>query len=341
MIFGKETNRIMTAKELARMLGVSPALVSMALNGKPGVNEETRKIILEAAKQHHVSARALSAGFNRSVCLIRYQKREMMLSSAAFENDVLDGVEKECAALGFGYNQHSIYGIDALIQYLKELSRNDTAGIILMASDMILEDFRLLPKTDIPMVLLDNHAYACPIDTVKIDNISSAFSAVNFLINRTKTLPGYLRSSYVINNFLERSDGYAQAAAYNGMTIHTAQIHDLLPSIEGAYSEMTALLKAGLIPARGYFADNDLIAIGAMQALQDFGFRVPEDVSIIGFDDIGMSAHTNPPLSTMHVPKHHFGAAAVKRLSKLIRDSSLFPIKIEMTAGLVVRGTIK
>ena len=145
----------------------------------------------------------------------------------------------------------------------------------------------------------------------------------------------------MINNFLERSDGYAQAAAYNGMTIHTAQIHDLLPSIEGAYSEMTALLKTGLIPARGYFADNDLIAIGAMQALQDFGFRVPEDVSIIGFDDIGMSAHTNPPLTTMHVPKHHFGAAAVKRLAALIRDSSLFPIKIEMTAGLVVRGTIK
>ncbi len=331
----------MTAKELAKILGVSPALVSMALNGKPGVNEETRKRILDAAKGHHVSARALSAGSNRSVCLIQYQRRQMLLSSAAFENKVIDGIEKECAALGFGFEKHSIYGMETLIQTLKELSRNDTAGVILMAFDMVLEDFRLMPKISIPLVLLDNHAYSFPVDTVKIDNISSAFSAVNYLINRTKTLPGYLRSSYMINNFREREEGYKQAVNYNGMTVNTGIIYDLLPSIEGAYSDMSALLKKGITPTKSYFADNDLIAIGAMQAMQDFGFRIPEDISLIGFDDITMSSHTSPPLTTMHVPKYHLGAAAVKRLNALIHDNSLFPIKTEMIADLVVRGTIR
>lgn len=330
----------MKAKELARLLNVSPATVSMALNGKPGVNEETRKMVLDAAKKHHVSARALSAASARNICLIQFRRKETVLSFATFMTEVGGGVEKTCQEAGFALNTLQIFGTDSLIQCLNDLSRTDTAGVVLLGTDMMREDFRLLPKLDLPLVVLDNHTYSYPIDCVKIDNISSAFSAVNYLIRRKKSLPGYLRSSYKINNFTERMAGYEQALIYNGMSPNSVTVHDMLPSIEGAFADMTALLKSGIRPSSCYFADNDLIAIGAMQAMRSFGLRVPEDVAVMGFDDIEMSAVTEPPLTTMHVPKYHFGAAAVKRLLTLIRDRSLFPIKSEMAANLVVRGSV-
>ncbi len=330
----------MTSKELAKLLGVSPATVSMALNGKPGVNEETRRLVLDAAKTNHVSARALSASSVRTVCLILFRRKETLLSFSTFTNEVVAGVSETCREAGFELTTKQVFGMDALIAALTELSRSDTAGVILFGTDLIREDFPLLPKTAIPLVLLDNHAYSHPVDCVKIDNTSSAFAAVNFLIRRRKAQPGYLRSSFPLVNFTERQTGYEHALVYNGMSVNSAVVHDLLPSIEGAYADMTALLKSGVTPLPCYFADNDLIAIGAMQAIRGFGLRIPEDVAVIGFDDLGMSASTDPPLTTMHVPKYHFGAAAVKRLLTLIRDNSLFPIKIEMTANLVVRGSV-
>ena len=327
----------MTSKELARLLGVSPATVSMALNGKPGINPETRQMILDAARENRVSTRSLSASSLRSICLVLFHRKATLLSSASFYNEVISGVRQTCEASGYGFSSQSVIGIQDLNNYLQALPRSETAGAILMGHDMTREDLSLLSKFSFPIVLLDNSAFSYPIDCVKIDNTSSAFTAVNFLIERVKSQPGYLRSSFSINNFDERSRGFEQAIVYNRMSRSSSPVHDLLPSIEGAYDDMTALLKAGLKPAACYFADNDLIAIGAVQALQRFGLRIPEDVAVIGFDDIEMSAHTSPPLTTMHVPKYHFGAAAVKRLLRLIRDPSLFPITIEMTANLVVR----
>ena len=330
----------MTSKELAKLLGVSTATVSMALNGKPGVNEETRRLVLAAAKENHVSARALSASSVRTICLIDFRRKETLLSFSTFMSEVVTGITETCREAGFELTTRQVFGVEALIASLTELSRSDTAGVILFGTDLIREDFPLLPKTAFPLVLLDNHAYSYPVDCVKIDNTASAFAAVNFLIRRRKSQPGYLRSSFPLVNFTERQTGYEQALVYNGMSVNSAVVHDILPSIEGAYADMTALLKSGVRLPSCYFADNDLIALGAMQALRGFGLRIPEDVAVIGFDDIGMSASSDPPLTTMHVPKYHFGAAAVKRLLTLIRDSSLFPIKIEMTANLVVRGSV-
>lgn len=330
----------MTSKELARLLGVSPATVSMALNGKPGVNSETRAMILAEAKKYHVSVRSSSELSLYTILLIEFQQRLTLLSASYFTNEVVTGVKQTCKASGCSLEIIKIIGIRDLIRCFQDISPSDTVGIILMSTDMVKQDLQLLPAPPCPIVLLDNHAYSYPFDCVKIDNVSSSFAAVNFLIERTKQKPGYLRSSYFLNNFAERAVGFEQAIIYNGMSGKSAVIHDLPPSIEGAYAEMSMLLKKGIDLAPCYFADDDLIAIGAMQAMQAHAIRIPEDVSVIGFDDIEMSSHTDPPLTTMHVPKYHFGATAVKRLLTLIRDNSLFPVTTEMTANLVIRGSV-
>ena len=89
--------------------------------------------------------------------------------------------------------------------------------------------------------------------------------------------------------------------------------------------------------ARCYFADNDLIAAGAMRALSEAGYRIPEDISVIGFDDMPMCTYITPPLSTVHVPKQYMGEIAVKRLAEIINSTSASHVKIEISTEIIKR----
>ena len=103
---------------------------------------------------------------------------------------------------------------------------------------------------------------------------------------------------------------------------------------------MKALLENGEKPASCYFADNDLIAIGAMQALKEKGYRIPEDISIIGFDDLPSCEYVSPPLTTVSVPKAFFGETAVLRIIQLIEGKNPHALKIEVATDLVVRKSV-
>ena len=111
--------------------------------------------------------------------------------------------------------------------------------------------------------------------------------------------------------------------------------------MEGAYRDMKRLLEQKLPLAEAYFADNDLIAAGAMRALSETGARIPEDVSIIGFDDISLCNFLSPSLSTMRVEKLDFGTLAVKQLLNRIQNPSQSLVKIELSTQLIARDSVR
>ena len=178
--------------------------------------------------------------------------------------------------------------------------------------------------------------YSC----VLINNIQGAFLAANHLISRRRAQPGYLRSSYSISNFEERADGFYKAIRANGMPTSKSIVHWLTPSQEGAYADMKALLLAGEEPANCYFADNDHIAIGAITALKEAGYCIPQDVAVVGFDDIPLCECIDPPLTTIHVPKLIMGKTAVKRLIGIVERKNIHPIKIEINTELIRRNSV-
>ena len=94
------------------------------------------------------------------------------------------------------------------------------------------------------------------------------------------------------------------------------------------------------MPARGYFADNDLIAIGAMRAIQNAGYRIPQDVAIIGFDNMPIGNYTSPTLTTVNVPKAYMGETAVKRLVELFTTKNFVPLRIMVSVTLVKRNSV-
>ena len=205
---------------------------------------------------------------------------------------------------------------------------------------MTAEDVKHFQRLPLPLVLLDTYFETVTCDYVLINNVQGAYLAASHLIHKTKKQPGYLRSSYPIGNFAERNSGFFKAVRSYGMSSSKSIVHMLTPSIDGAYADMKEILENKEELAPCYFADNDLIAVGAMKALKEYGYKIPEDIAIVGFDNIPLSKLIEPPLSTINVPKQYMGEMAVKRLLTLLNEKGTQPVKIEISTQLIERRSV-
>ena len=195
-------------------------------------------------------------------------------------------------------------------------------------------------RQEIPLVFLDAYFEKPQYNFILINNVQGAFTAAQYLIRKRRAQPGYLRSAYSISNFEQRADGFYKAIRAAGMSTAASQVLRLTPSQEGACKDMKALLASGEKPVSCYFADNDLIAIGAMKALKDAGYRIPEDVSIVGFDDLLSCEYMSPPLTTIRVPKFFMGETAADRIIQLIEEKNQQSLKIEVFTQLMHRKSV-
>ncbi len=329
-----------TAKELAAKLGLSTAAVSMALNNKPGVSRETRQLVLDTAEKEGYDFSRISnkKQVSGSIYFVLYKKHGAIVTNTPFFSQLSDGISEGCKDTGNKMNTRYIYDDEQTIQkQIEDIQYSDCCGIILLGTEMTASDFKLFQKLPIPIVLLDTYFETVEADYVLINNIRGAFQATSYLIKRTGHQPGYLHSSYTIGNFEERASGFYNAIRAGGMSASKSIVHRLTPSIEGAFSDMMEILERGDELAKCYFADNDLIAVGAMRALKAKGYKIPDDISIIGFDNISFSNIVEPSLTTIHVPKKEMGVIAVDRLITLIEKKKSTPVKIEVSTDLIKR----
>lgn len=332
-----------TAKELAKKLNLSAAAVSMALNGKPGVSTETRRLVREAAEQYgydftRISEKHQTTG---SIHFVIYKKHGAVVDDTPFFSQLSEGVADTCKKEGYKLIISYIYGNDSdFEEQLKNIQYSDCIGIILLGTEMTPEDVKHFQKLPLPLVLLDTYFETVTCNYVLINNVQGAYLAASHLIQKTKKQPGYLRSSYPIGNFAERNSGFFKAVRAYGMSSSKSIVHMLTPSIDGAYADMKEILESKEELAPCYFADNDLIAVGAMKALKEYGYSIPKDVAIVGFDNVPLSRLIEPSLSTINVPKQYMGEMAVKRLITLITEKGAQPIKIEISTQLIERKSV-
>ena len=333
----------MTAKDLAKQLNLSAAAVSMALNDKPGVSEQTKRKVLAAAE---------ASGFDFSrlnnkqapygmICFILYKRQGAVVADTPFFSQLTEGIEAGCKAAGYKLRISYMYKADNMERQLAEIISSDCSGIILLGTEMIHEDYSHFSKIKVPMVLLDVYFNTVKHDCILINNMQGAFLATDYLISQIMKQPGYLHSSYSIPNFEERADGFYNAVRYHGMSTSKSIVHRLTPSVEGAYADMIEILDNEEETASCYFADNDWIAIGAMRAFQSKGFKIPGDISIIGFDNIPSANYMEPSLTTIHVPKQYMGETATRRLVEIMHNKGSSIVKIQVATSLIIRDSIK
>ena len=325
-------------KLISTLTGFSAATVSNALNNKKGVNKQTAEIIFNAARDCGYLSAAKIGGIKLVIC----KSSGLVVSDTPFFASLVEGIETESRAAGYEITICNLTRDDpAYPQRLKEVLNDNTMAILLLATELTEQDAQAYKAALAPIVVLDNWFEQTDFDSVLINNTDSVCKAVEYLAEKGHTNIGYLAGSHRIKNFFYREVGYRRALTNKGLDYRPEFRFLLSPTADGAYEDMMGLLKAKPALPTAFFADNDIIALGAMKALQQYGIRLPDDVSIIGFDDMPFSSIASPALSTIHVYKQKMGQAAVRRLIEILKSGSRIKTKTLICTDFVERESVR
>lgn len=331
-------------KDIADILGISPATVSLVLNNKPGISEETRHKVLKVVEEMGYNTNMLSKPAlknNRNIRFVIYKKHGLVVSDTPFFLALMEGIDQE--ARSEGYNLIVSYVNEKennKAEILRILEENPPDGILLLATEMLQEDLQPFKQLNVPLVLLDCNFGMEKLDNVVISNKEGAYEAAKFLIDSGHSEVGLLQSSVWIKNFDERREGFLKALNDHNIKLNKKYVFNLESTLDGAYRDMLKAVQAGTVLPTAFFAENDIIALGAMKALKENGVNLPEDVSVIGFDDMPFCEMVEPALTTIKVFKQRMGMLAIKRLIERIENDPVENVKIGVATELVERRSV-
>lgn len=309
-----------TAKDIAKRLGLSPSAVSLALNGKPGVSDKTRIMVMDMAAELGYTLPHSVIGANtpkKSICFLIYVDRVVSIAEhTSFSTFVLRGIEATASALGYTVIVRYLYASQPIQAQISDVL-NEACGIVVLGTEITkncLSEMEAFVEyaSAVPIVVLDNTLLADKVDCVCNNNFLGVQQAIRHLISQGCRRIGYLRSKQRIQAFDEREEGLR--ATLRDANLEIAQIVDVGISSESALLDFTAWLKTKPELPDAFFAENDVVAVAAIRALNMHNIKIPQQVAIIGFDDIPICDMTFPPLSTVHAFKETLGRVAVNTI---------------------------
>lgn len=326
-------------RDLSKMTGFSPATISNALNHKKGVNRETAEEIFRVARETgYLSANAVT-----KIKLLIFKKNGQIIDDTPFFQSLIEGFEEECHRLGYEMvisradQRDPDYGTQ-----VRELLNEQGAAVVVLATEMMDGDLEPYRNAPCPLVILDHWTESMEFNSVLINNADAARMMTEHLLENGHTEVGYLRGAFRIKGFRSRFVGFQTALKKRKVPYKEEYTVTLGTSSNGAYQDMLRYLQKKPKLPTAFFADNDMIALGAMKALQEMGVRVPEDVSVVGFDDLPFCEISSPPLTTLRVPNREMGKMAVRRLAEMIEGIAADAvIKTQVCPRIVYRSTVK
>lgn len=325
-------------KDISARTGFSPATVSNALNHKKGVNAETAAEIFRVAKElGYISESRIG-----KIKFVIFKRNGLIIDDTPFFSLLIDGIEKECRASGMEMVLcHLNYLDEDYEEQVNWLIHDDSSAVILLGTELMEEDVELYKNASCPFLMLDYWSWDMSFNGVLINNADSARTATEYLLRKGHREIGYLRGDFRIKAFRSRAVGYAAALNKAGIVPEKKYTVTLGTTINGAYEEMKLYLEREKKLPTAYFADNDMIALGAIRALQEKGYRVPEDISVVGFDDLPFCEIANPPLTTLRVPKQEMGRTAVRRIIEMINGYDNIKTKTQVCTLFVERESVR
>lgn len=335
-----------TIADIAERAGVSKATVSRVLNERPeGVGAETRarirQILSETGFQPSGVARGLATGRSRSVGLI------IPDITNPFHPLLVRGVEDVLSRAGYSlFLCNAARDIVKEKEYVRVLLEKGVDGIILNSAESDCDcQLELIEARGVPVVLLDRVIEGeTPRVGVFVDNREGARQAADHLFSHADCRLLFLNGPADLSQSVQRLAGVMDVLQARGLA------SDRLTVLHGDYSIHSGFRLTGdwldrasgaTLPFSALFACNDLMAVGAMRALKQRGIRVPDEVEVIGFDDIELAELVDPPLSTVSQPALEMGAQSAERLLRLIEARAERPETVVLMPRLVLRGTTR
>ncbi|CAM2780446.1 substrate-binding domain-containing protein [Vibrio mytili] len=330
-----------TMKDIAKLAGVSTSTVSHVINKTRFVSEEISERVNNAAKELNYYAPSALA---RSLKVNRTKTFGMLVTTSTnpFFGEVVKGVERSCYLKGYslilcnteGDNERMRESINTLLQ-----KRVD--GLILMCSSLEGERIEVFERyPDIPVVVMDWGPMLFTSDKIQDNSLRGGYMATKYLIDSGHKEIGCITGPLIKHQAQMRYEGYKRAMNEAGLSFNKDWIVEADFECEGGYQAFTKIVQRGALPT-AVFVSNDMMAMGVINAANELGIKVPDDVSIIGYDDIHIAKFMSPSLTTIHQPKYRLGQVAVETLLRKLDDKSDQAQVIELEPTLVERGSVK
>jgi LacI family transcriptional regulator/LacI family repressor for deo operon, udp, cdd, tsx, nupC, and nupG len=340
------TTKNPTISDVARLAGVSKSTVSAVLNNKSSIRESTRRTVVRAMEElayrpSPSARRGFRPAQGKSIAFVVKE------SSNPYYAEVLGGIEEVAAERGYLVSVSSSGGdYEREHRIVEQCTEHEVDGLIITPirhDDSDLSHIFELKRSNAPFVLLEK-VPGIQASLVDVDNVRGSWEAVKYLIEQGHARIAHLAGPPYSEHSRERADGVRRAFSESQLVFDESMIVPAGDSLEEGY-------RAGL----EYFRDraaadrptavtcyNDLVAIGLLKALRELAIRVPEDISVIGFDQLQLLDYLPLRLSTVSIPKHEMGKRAAELLIRQIETSRDLPAeKVVLETELVLRDSTR
>jgi LacI family transcriptional regulator len=337
-------NERVTINHIAQESGVSLATVSLVLRNRPGISGETRARVLGAAERlgYQIKAPPVLAkrGQLSRIGMFVRMESSVIPQMNPFYSRVLSGIEEACRRNGISllYANLPVDENNHPVENFPLLDNEDVDGLLMVGAFVDQTIMTVLGKRSYPIVLVDAYSDTESYDAVISDNFQASYQAVEYLIqkgHRQIGLVGTEAESYP--SLRERRFGYLRALKEAGIT--NTYIADFNVNQSHGYEEVKQLLqKHPEITA--LFGVNDEVSVSAIRAAREIGRQLPEDLSIVSYDDTVLAVHATPKLTTMHVDTMAMGQAAVQMLSFRLENPNAARMTLTIHPALVERESV-
>jgi len=327
-----------TIRDVARLTNLSTATVSRVLNNKPDVSEEARKTVLGIIEKYNYNPSSIARG----LALKKTNTIGLILPDITnpFYPELARGVEMRAKDLGYSVILSDIKNDHlALVETVSFLQSKQVDGIIITQWSTLFskELEKIIKESDVPIVSIDREGGKSCVD---FDDFDSAYRAVSYLVTQGHTKIAHITGDLRTYSAQKRYEGYLQCLADNNIEVSKKWVYEGEFTLKSGYAGMTEILKSPSFPT-AIFAANDVIAIGAYDAIAEHGLSIPDDISIMGHDDISFASIVRPKLTTMNIPRSEMGESCVNALHALLGKKPKKPEIGTFSSKLCVRDSIK
>jgi DNA-binding LacI/PurR family transcriptional regulator len=324
-----------TIREVADAAGVSPATVSRVLNGYPHIREEVRQGVLEAVArlgyEPNRVAQRLRASRSRLVGIM------VTDITNPFNNIVMAGMESVFFDHGFSVlMSNTDADPQKELDYLRLMENEGVAGLVIAPTSENVVRLEELAEAGLPIVVIDRRVNSPHVDVVLADNVAGARSAVEHLTQLGHKRIGHIGGPMRLTSGRERYQGYCDALRSAGLRVHPEHVRFGDHQFDSGYARALELLAVDP-PPTALFIANNMMTLGALNAIHDRGKRIPHDVAVVGFDDVPWAVSLNPPLTAVAQPTREIGHQAARLLLERIDVPGLPARSVILETQLVVR----
>jgi len=335
-----------TLEEIAALAGVSRATVSRVINGRPRVSQATRdkvlRIIREQGYHPNHAARALASRRSQTIGLASAEAPDMVFSHAYLPL-LVQGIASACDQRGYKLLLTPLAS-QTPERMTRALRSGQVDGLVVATAAVGDAFLGQLLDEGFPFILVGKHPPRPEIVTVSPDNLQGARMAADHLVRLGYRSIATITGRRTLGASIERREGFLDAIREKGRDVAPQHVVESDFTEEGGYRAMRRLLGTSPRPD-AVFCGSDLMAIGAMRAVQDAGLRVPEDVAFVGFDDVPIASLVHPPLTTVRQPIVRLGGIAAGMLIDMLESEPMEngqpyrPESCVLPVELVIRGS--